>query len=249
MKFDRRWIAVVFSCLLIARLQADPCGMVPPIYQGEGSPIVRVGEQTTYVFFQDGVEAFVIRPAFQGKVEEFGMLIPFPNPPSLRKVPDDVFPHIAAALDPPEVVVDLSPPPQPSAPAGAVFNSAAAPTLQSGLAVHHMRVIKKEAVGMYEVVVLEAGSSAALKKWMSDHGYQYPEGMDAVCDEYVALKWCFVAVKTKVGTKKGVDPRPAQRDVNNKLPAGSTFDGNVQAMGFRFKTDELVVPMRLSAFN
>ncbi len=33
------------------------------------------------------------------------------------------------------------------------------------------------------------------------------------------------------------------------MPTGSVFDGNVQGLGFRFKTDELVVPMRLSAFN
>ena len=70
-----------------------------------------------------------------------------------------------------------------------------------------------------------------------------------VCDDYIDDKWCFVAVKTKVGQKKGVDPRPGQRKVDSKLPAGSTFDGFVQAMGFRFKTDKLVVPMRLSAFN
>ncbi|MEK6239469.1 MAG: DUF2330 domain-containing protein, partial [Planctomycetales bacterium] len=112
-----------------------------------------------------------------------------------------------------------------------------------------VRVIKKEAVGMYEVVVLEAGSADALKQWMDDHGYQYPQGMDDVCEEYVALKWCFVAVKTKVGQKDGANPKPGQRATNTKLPRGSTFDGSVQGMGFRFKTDELVVPMRLSAFN
>jgi hypothetical protein len=73
--------------------------------------------------------------------------------------------------------------------------------------------------------------------------------MDKVCDEYVALRWCFVAVKTKVGQKEGVDPKPGMRKVNSKLPAAATFDGNVQAMGFRFKTEKLTVPMRLSAFN
>jgi hypothetical protein len=56
-------------------------------------------------------------------------------------------------------------------------------------------------------------------------------------------------VKTKVGGKAGVDPKPGQQTVDTKLPSGSTFDGHVQAMGFRFKTDKLVVPMRLSAFN
>ncbi|MEK6237279.1 MAG: DUF2330 domain-containing protein [Planctomycetales bacterium] len=245
---DRRWIAVSL-CLIAARLNADPCGMVPPIYQGEGAPIVRVGEQTTYVFFKNGVETFVIRPAFQGKVEEFGMLIPFPTPPALRKVSDNIFPHIANAVDPPEVVVDLSPLPPTAPPSVSSFSSNSAPDPTKGLEVHRVRVIKEEAVGMYQVVVLEAGSSAALKMWMDDHGYKYPEGMDKVCDEYVEAKWCFVAIKTKVGTKSGIDPKPAQRGVQRKLPAGSTFDGNVQAMGFRFKTDELVVPMRLSAFN
>ena len=39
------------------------------------------------------------------------------------------------------------------------------------------------------------------------------------------------------------------RSVKPGLPAGGSFDGHVQAMGFRFGVDELVVPMRLSAFN
>ena len=85
----------------------DPCGMVPPIYTGPGVPIVRTGLQKTYVFYKDGVETFVIRPGFQGKVEDFGMLIPFPTPPALRKVPDNIFEQIDNAIDPPEVVVDL----------------------------------------------------------------------------------------------------------------------------------------------
>ena len=87
----------------------DPCGMVPPIYTGPGVPIVRTGLQKTYVFYKDGIETFVIRPGFQGRVENFGMLIPFPNPPALRKVPDNIFEQIDNAIDPPEVVIDLNP--------------------------------------------------------------------------------------------------------------------------------------------
>ena len=250
----RRWtfahlllfnIALLFS--IASTASADPCGMVPPIYQGQGPPIVRVGHQQTFVFFKDGVETFVIRPGFSGKVDQFGMLIPFPTPPAIRKVPDNVFPQLAAAVDPPEVIVDLLPRPQDSAAAGApqadgfAFNGA--------VPADRVRVLRREAVGMYEVAVLEAGSAAALKKWMDEHGYRFPDGMDKVCNEYVDASWCFVAVKTRVGQKDGVDPKPGQRDVDSQLPAGSTFDGFVQAMGFRFKTDELVVPMRLSAFN
>ena len=243
----RTYIAFFVGLVYIAEVAADPCGMVPPITTDGTIPIARIGEQRTYVFFKDGVETFVIRPGFSGQVDEFGMLIPFPTPPALRKVADDVFEQITAAIDPPEVVVDLRP-----KLLSRLAVPASAPANAEGLNYafrDQVRVLRKEAVGMYEIAVLEAGSAAALKRWMDDNGYQYPTGMDAVCDEYVESGWCFVAVKTKVGQKGGVDPQPGQRAVTSRLPDGATFDGNVQAMGFRFKTDELVVPMRLSAFN
>src|SRR4030042_2012461 len=100
-------LAVATSGILTPGAWADPCGMWPPVYLGEGPPIMRVGAQMTYVFYKDGVETFAIRPGFSGKVDDFGMLIPFPTPPALRKLPDHVFQHIAAAIDPPEGVVDL----------------------------------------------------------------------------------------------------------------------------------------------
>ncbi len=230
---------------------ADPCGMVPPIYVTDNTSIVRVGDEQTYVFYKDGIETFVIRPGFSGKVEDFGMLISFPTPPALRKVSEDIFPQIAKAIDPPEVVIDLRLRLERRSLLGALDDPSRQPNTRSGLKLlaDEVRVLKQEAVGMYEVAVLEAGSAAALKRWMDDHGYKYPAGMDAVCEEYVKLGWCFVAEKAKVGGKANVDPKPRMKDVDTKLPAGSAFDGHVQAMAFRFKTDRLILPMRLSAYN
>ncbi len=242
--------AALLSGVHLEPVLADPCGMVPPIYTGPQIPLARVGLQQTYVFYKDGVETFVIRPGFTGKVDEFGMLIPMPSVPAIRKVPDHVFGHLAAAVDPPEVVVDLRQQLLRRF-AKSASRTANSPNADQGLEFkrEEVKVIKEEAVGMYEVAVLEAGSAAALKRWMDDHGYKYPEGMDEACEDYVDDGWCFVAVKTKVGQKEGVDPKPGQRDVESKLPDGSIFDGHVQGMGFRFRVDELVVPMRLSAFN
>ena len=242
------------ACLsvLTQRVSADPCGMVPPIYpSGQPIPLARVGLQQTYVSYKDGVETFVIRPGFTGKVDQFGMLIPFPTPPAIRKVPDHIFGHIAAAVDPPEVIVDLRVQywRRFAGKSGAKRRLEERRDNLSLTLKDEVKVLKQEAVGMYEVAVLEAGSAAALKRWMDDHGYKYPKGMDKPCNDYVEDGWCFVAVKTKVGQKDGVDPKPGQRTVNANLPKGSTFDGHVQGMGFRFKSDELVVPMRLSAFN
>jgi len=161
---------------------ADPCGMVPPIYLGEGVPIARVGLQKTYVFYQDGVESIVLRPGFSGKVEEFGMLIPFPAVPEIRKVSENSFVHLAAAIAPPTVKVDLRPfygwEGRARRSLAAVQSEA---SLDDSLAYKKEDVVvvhKEEAVGMYEVAVLEAGSIRALEKWMGEHDYVYPEGMD-----------------------------------------------------------------------
>lgn len=232
----------------VSQTSADPCGMVPPIYTGPGVPIVRTGLQQTYVFYKDGVETFVIRPGFQGRVEDFGMLIPFPTPPALRKVPDNVFAQIDNAIDPPEVVVDLR-----EFDDMELFDEDCplpAPAMEfTEESKDSVVVLKQEAVGMYEVAVLSAGSAKALKGWMDQHKYQYPEGMDKVTEDYIQDGWCFVAVKTRVGDKQASNPRAGQRNVDTKRPDNSVFDGNVQGMGFRFRVDQLVVPMRLSAFN
>src|SRR5687768_10331325 len=219
-------VAVFLAVSMAGAAFADPCGMVPPIYVQDNSSLVRVGDQQTYVFYKDGIETFVIRPGFSGKVEDFGMLISFPTPPALRKVSEDIFPHIAAAIDPPEIVIDLR-----------LRNREYRRSLfanYGGLADRdkslevlkkdEVRVLREEAVGMYEVAVLEAGSAAALKRWMDDHGFKYPEGMDEVCEQYIEIGWCFVAEKTKVGEKSLVDPEAGQRKVEHKLPEGSSFD-------------------------
>src|SRR5438477_9716199 len=153
------------------------------------------------------------------------MLIPFPEPPALRKVSESIFPHIEQAIDPPGVIIDVRPPP-PAAPGPGGGGGGGSPFVISvlPLGINEVRVLRQEAVGMYEVAVLEAGSAAALKRWMDDHGFKYPTGMDGVCEEYVKLGWCFVAEKTRVGQKAGLDPKPRAKAVAGKLPTGATFD-------------------------
>ena len=241
-------LAVVASLLLSGVAHADPCGMVPPVYVGQGGQdIKRIGPQKTYVFFKNGVEDIVLRPGYSGNVEEFGMLVALPSPPELRKVPDEIFAQIAAAVDPPEVVIDLNPlpPPMPMSLAGGApgKGNGADPEMQ-------VRVLKQEAVGMYEVAVLEAGSAKALDLWMTEHKFKYPAGMDGVVNDYVASKWCFVAVKTRIGPKAQTDPQPGMKDKPKTAKApGASFDGYIQGMGFRFATPKAVVPMRLATFN
>lgn len=247
-------ILSALALMLAPFLMADPCGMVPPIYRGTGPvPVLeRQGLQKTYVFYKDGVETFAVRPGFKGDVKDFGMLIPVPSIPSLRKIADDTFAHLAAAIDPPEIQVYVG---------DRLFDSTrtmgrgfggAQPTADAADEApqeNSIRLVKEEAVGMYQVAVLEAGSAEVLKKWMTENDYMFPDGMDTVCNEYIKANWLFVAIKAKVGAKSSVDPQPGMGDIDVDRPAGSAFDGNVQGMAFRFETTELVVPMRLSSYN
>jgi len=181
------------------------------------------------------------------------MLIPFPSPPAIRKLPDNVFEQIAAAIDPPEVAIDV----RPQVFLGGGFGAGGGFGGGGGafggslgfVPQNQVRVIREEAIGLYEVAVLAASSANALKRWMADHKCAFPSGMDVVCPEYIQQRWCFVAVKTKVKQKDAGRPRPGQRKIEDNLPEGASFDGHVQAMGFRFRTRQLVVPMRLSVHN
>jgi hypothetical protein len=220
--------------------------MVPPVQVNAGDAIKRVGAQKTYLFYRDGIESFVVRPGFEGKVDNFGMLIPFPNVPSIRKVPNNIFPQLTKAIDPPEITVRANR--ERFIGAGA-FGSSAGTSTELNLKRDEVQVKSTEAVGMYQTAVLEAGSPEALKRWMDDHGYSYPNNMGQATQDYVDAGWCFVAVKARVGSKNAVNPKPGMREADTQMPEDATFDGNVQAMGFRFRTDELVAPMRLSAYN
>ena len=232
--------------LSLSPVVADPCGMVPPLSLGDDATITRIGEQKTYVFYKDGIESIVIHPGFEGNVDEFGMLIPFPKAPALRKVSDKTFDHIKKAIDPPKIVHWVRRPSRP------VFSAIQRPRRKSQAAPggsQGVKVLNQEAVGMYEVAVLGAGSAEALKAWMDDHRFRFPDGMESTCTDYIKDKWCFVAVKTRVGQKSGIEPKPGMRRTNPNKPKGQKFTGKVQAMGFRFASKKLEVPMRLSTFN
>ena len=243
-------ILTLTAALLGAEAAADPCGMVPPVHFGGGQgQLQRSGPQRTYVSFRDGLETMALRPGFTGDVDEFGMLIPFPSPPAVRKIADETFAAIENAIDPPRIVVQVydQPMPMPDLASAAVMREA--PVVEGKLRYDEVTVLREEAVGMYQVAVLEAGSAEALKRWMSENGYRYPEGMEAVTEEYIDLRWCFVAVKAAVGQGPGVAPSPGMRSTQFERPPGSQFEGYVQGMAFRFETEEPVVPMRLSVFN
>ena len=182
------------------------------------------------------------------------MLIPFPSPPELYKINDETFTQLERALSPPSIdvyqydneamgLVDGSSLGASGGGLRGFIGNKGAPSPSESIRV------REEALGMYQVAVIEAGSAKALKRWMREHQYKFPEGMEEVAQDYVEASWAFVAIKTKIGAKSNIEPAAGMREVDTSYPDGSSFDGYVQGMGFRFPSQEAVVPMRLSVFN
>ena len=195
--------------LALSLALADPCGMVmpppPPHLESEGGEAMlkRDGTQRTWVAYEDGVQTMVLRPGFRGSVDAFGMLIPFPSAPTLRKVDEDVFSQVEAAIDPPAMEVDVVypvcrsfwPPIQgnPSSVMGGssgVSRGGGSPpaTPEPELGYYEVKLVRKEAVGMYQVAVLAAGRHAASNSLDSIHRIQSADPSSACCShcsEYI----------------------------------------------------------------
>lgn len=248
----KRTAFIGLACLLgAAGVQADPCGMVPPYPVGPVTiTLERTGDQLTFTSFRDGIQDIVLRPAFRGNAEQFGMLTPFPTPPAIRKVSDDIFEQIRNAVEPPVIDVDLR---WGEEMGQECFRGLAdmrrARSAELGIDRDEVRVLREEAVGMYQMAVLEAGSAEALSRWMTQHGYVYPAGMEGACEDFIRLGWCFVAAKARISGKDAVSPTPGMTETRPGLPEGAGFSGALQATGFRFRTEAPVLPMRLSAYN
>lgn len=233
----RRRPPLALLVLVAASVAAEPCFMASPVTEprpGVVDPVlVRRGVQRTYVFHLGRVEDIVVQPSLAGGAEHFGMILPFPEAPVIRKVEGTFFDDLDRLLAPdrPGPAIDHLEMEAPEAGPDGV------------------RVLREEVVGIYKAATLEAGSAAALIDWLDGNGYNHPPAMDAIAQEYVERGWVFVAVKVELTAHAGVDPVPGGREVEPGLPAGARVSGPIQAMGFRFHSEHLVLSARLASLN
>ncbi|MCW5835314.1 MAG: DUF2330 domain-containing protein [Labilithrix sp.] len=96
-----------------------------------------------------------------------------------------------------------------------------------------VNVIKKEVVGPYETVQLQASDPGALRRWLSDNGFNVPPDVAPVVDTYVAEKFNFLALKLVPG-KGTQDMRPVRvstKGANVALPLRMVAAGTGPVVG------------------
>jgi hypothetical protein len=66
-------------------------------------------------------------------------------------------------------------------------------------AANPVEVLKKEVVGPYETVQLKSEDPSALNTWLTQNGFNIPEDIKPVINQYVTEKFNFLALKLKPG--------------------------------------------------
>ena len=165
-------IGLTVVASLIAAPAAYACGfLVSP----NGS--VRLGETTTLVAWNDGVERYVTNFTFEGPAESFGSLIPLPaQPTDVSRAGDWTLQRLKREVSPPLDVF-----------------SPAVDFLASGSEVE---VILRTRIDALDVVVLKGGGADVLR-WVNDNGFALPPGpeTDHMLDFYGSRSPFFLAAR------------------------------------------------------
>jgi hypothetical protein len=179
------------------------------------------------------VETFTVQPKFEGNALDFGMVIPTPSKPKLDEMPRDFFKELAVytILKRREFPSSklLPPPPRPPA-----KEDKGADPGKSGGRKPDIKILEAGVVGSLEYKIIEAGRADDLYAWLKENKYHY-SGDEATLDFYVKKKWLFSVMK--------IDTMQMKKNKDG------TFAGEVTPTRFRFASDKLVYPLKITQIS
>jgi len=216
---------IVTSAALAAALGAaafipgrDARAMCRPI--GQENQIVEVdGDQRVFIYHRAGMEDLILQASVKGTGSDFGMLLPLPAVPDIRKVERAFF----------DELFEMTRVRQPGWARGGGGEAMARKMMADDGKLEEVEVVKKNIVGPFETVVLKARKMQALVDWLTENKYAVGDEEKKLMQSYLDREWFFVAVKVTLEAQ------------------GKPFDGRAQPMGFRFPTKEIVLPTKMAS--
>lgn len=181
--------------------QAD--GKLQPPRKYPGSLEERA--QEALIVFKSGddeteaVEDLILKIRVAGAAETFAWIVPFPNPPKVKKAEAKLFSELFNYVEHR----------RPRGHAGFKTKDAKGPEKKA--AEGGVRVISREVVGTYDVAVVRETAGGALNRWLADNGYQPLENAADVLKFYRDKKYVFACMKvddTQLHTSRSVDLHP-----------------------------------------
>lgn len=102
-------------------------------------------------------------------------------------------------------------------------------------------------VGEYDILILSATESSALKTWLDDNGYKIPKGAEEVLEPYIKSNLKFFVVKVneaELNRLRRTNPSPGGGDQGGVLP------GNfLRPIQIAFNSPKFMLPIRLGMAN
>ncbi len=192
---------------------------------------------------EEKIETFTVQPKFEGNALDFGMVIPTPSQPKLSEMPRDFFKHLAIysimkqrQFPNSELLPRLYDRRERlSANTFARDASKAARESEDGQAKKPtVVVLEAGVVGSLDYKIIEATRADDLFKWLSDNKYHY-SGDAGTLNFYVQKKWLFTVMK--------IDTAQMKRNKDG------TFDGEVTPTRFRFATEKMIYPLKITQIS
>jgi hypothetical protein len=188
------------------------------------------------------IETFTVQPKFEGNALDFGMVIPTPSQPKLDTMPRDFFKHLAVYT----IMKKRETPrshmlPGPPHLWKLLPNSGYIQTKYQEVPESQdigkrptVIVLESGVVGSLEYKIIEASRADDLYQWLKDNKYSYA-GDEATLQHYIQKKWLFTVMK--------IDTMQMKRNKDG------TFAGEVTPTRFRFASDMLVYPLKITQIS
>ena len=181
---------------MLASGRADACGgCFPP--PGEQNSVVTdhrmiLSVSKTQTTLYDQIQ-------YQGSPSEFAWVLPISGTVEVGLSADSLFSalHTLSAVTVLEPPRNCPPPPQCPTDERASFGDATG-AVDAGVA-GPVDVLKREVVGPYETVQLKSADAGALETWLTQNGFNVPDDIKPVINQYVDEKFNFLALRLRPG--------------------------------------------------
>ena len=188
-------------------------------------------------------ETFTVQPKFEGNALDFGMVIPTPTQPKLNEMPRDFFKHLAIytimqrrEFPQSKILPMMRPGGFGGRGAGGPVAKAAMDSNRRAEEPERPKVVVLEAgiVGSLDYKIITAERADDLFSWLKENKYSY-SGDEATLNFYVQKKWIFTVMK--------IDTMQMKRNKDG------SFDGEVTPTRFKFTSDKLVYPLKITQIS
>jgi Uncharacterized protein conserved in bacteria (DUF2330) len=236
------FLVSLFACFISANVLADG-GFIVSKFVWDKHKDINEPTQKAIIVYDVGREDLILQVKYDGPVDEFGWLIPVPNLPTVQEGSMKCFYELSQFTQ------------QHFEPA---FGEAGALGMDKSRSMRAepppVKVIETKTVGAYEIAVLSATDSGALKKWLDANQFYFPETKSDVIDAYVKQHWYFVASRINLSKKSGFQllSTPQQRQsepISNYATHLKLASGELNPLQISFASDRCVFPLKISSIN